>query len=303
MRRLRFFSAAALLAITTPAYADKIFAATPSGSAETLFPDKPEQVIGKLSSACIDRQWTVRSTTANELVCESPMTFGQSLLGQMALGNSYSTPPHRYFRFSVAEINGISRVQASGWLELQMAFGQIQRSDFAGAQFQNGIMDFMLAAGGKYPTGTSFPNNVMMGVQFEAVAGADGQELHVKVVEPGSAAGTAGVLVDDQIVSIAGKRFKNNDQFLGATAKAAETPRYEVQVMRGKQPLKLSLERKFRPSVTEVISPNPLPPAPALVSSSPPSVADELAKLVKLRDQGIITADEFSVQKKKVLER
>ena len=151
------------LAVSTPAFADKMFAVTPSGAAEMLFPESPTVVIGKLSSKCIDARWKVISSSSNEVVCEAPMNFGQSLLGTMLLGNSYSTPPRRFFRFNVAEVKGISRVQASGWMELQMAFGQMRRTDFSGADFQNSILAFMESAGGKLPVGTTFPNHVVMG--------------------------------------------------------------------------------------------------------------------------------------------
>src|SRR5688572_9758911 len=118
MPMLRFIVAMLLMVVATPALADEYFAVTPSGAAEMLFQGKPQKVIGELSSKCIDVRWTVISSNPNELVCEAPLNMGQSVLGQMLLGNSYSTPPRRFFRFNVADVNGISRVQASGWMEL-----------------------------------------------------------------------------------------------------------------------------------------------------------------------------------------
>ena len=230
------------------------------------------------------------------------MNFGQSLLGQLAMGNSYSTPPRRFFRFNVAEINGISRVQASGWMELQMAFGQTRRTDFSGPEFANSIDGFMLAAGGKYPPGTTFPNHVVMGVGVSQTAIADGMGLSITSVQPGSAAEKAGMQIGDIVTAIAKKHFKNDGQYLDACAKAAETPTYEVAITRAGQPMTLTLDRVFRPPYSEVVVAKVDPQAPiATVAIAPVDTADELAKLAALKDKGIITADEFAAQKKKLL--
>lgn len=300
----RALVAAVLAAVaTSPAIADKFLAVTPSGAAEMLFPDRPPVVVGSLSSKCIDAHWTVTSSTATELVCEAPMNFGQSLLGTLAMGNSYSTPPRRFFRFNVAEINGISRVQASGWMELQMAFGQMRRTDFSGPEFQNNVLGFMAAAGGKYPTGTTFPNHVVMGVALEDGPIAGG--LHVKSIDPGSSADKAGVRVGDVITSIAGKHFKNVNQILDADAKAAETSTYPIELTRDGHSMKLVLDRAFRPPFAETVAPRaePVSASPTSIAQQPnlTGTADELAKLASLRDKGIITADEFTAQKKKLL--
>jgi hypothetical protein len=46
------------------------------------------------------------------------------------------------------------------------------------------------------------------------------------------------------------------------------------------------------------------PPAPATdPKTSPPSIADELAKFAKLRDQGILSAEEFEEQKARLLDK
>ncbi len=294
---------AATLVVTaqaTPAIADKYFAVTPSGTAEMLFPDQPQTLIGQLSSKCIDDHWTVTFTTTNELVCEAPLNMGQSMLGQMLLGNSYSTPPRRYFRFSVTQMNGISRVQASGWMELQMAFGQTKRTDFTGPQFQNNIMTFMGAAGGKYPIGTTFPNHAALGVQVDAVQQGKYTAARIKEIEPGPAAEKAHLRIGDIVTKIAGRQFKSFDDYLDATAKAAETPTYPIELIRDGKLMTVNVERAFRPPFSEQVA--------ARVQTAPPpgtapqlSVPDELQKLVKLKEQGVLTEAEFEAQKKKLL--
>lgn len=296
------FVAAAIVAAVqaAPAIADKYFAVTPSGAAEMLFPDKPEAVIGKLSAKCIDAHWTITSTTSNELVCEDPLNMGQSILGQMLLGNSYSTPPHRYFRFNVAEVNGVSRVQASGWIELQMAFGQTKRSDFSGAQFQNNIMAFMESAGGKYPLGTTFPNNAVLGVQTEGVQLGKYAGFRITQVDSGSAAEKAGMKVGDVVNSIAGRQFKSLNDYLNATTKAAETPTYSVQFTRDGKSMTATVERAFRPPFSEKVVAKE-EPVQAVPATAQQSVADELQKLLTLKNEGVLTEEEFEAQKKKLL--
>jgi hypothetical protein len=64
--------------------------------------------------------------------------------------------------------------------------------------------------------------------------------------------------------------------------------------------MKITLQREYRPAWSEVVvavsGPLVAPAAaPAL------SIADELGKLAKLRDEGTLTAAEFDAQKKKLL--
>lgn len=101
---------ALFVAAPTAAWADKMFAVTPSGAAEMLFASGQQETVSALSSKCIDSRWTVISSSATELTCEAPMSMGQSVLGQVLMGNSYSTPPRRFFRFNVSENSGVSRV-------------------------------------------------------------------------------------------------------------------------------------------------------------------------------------------------
>lgn len=283
----------------SPAFADKYFAVTPSGATEMMFPDKPDVVVGQLSGRCIDLHWTVISSGSNQVTCEAPLKMGESILGQMLLGNSYSTPPHRYFRFNLAQINGVSRVQASGWMELQMAFGQIQRTDFSGPPFHNGMMNFMAAAGGKYPVGTTFPNHAALGVSVENVSEGKYGAFRITEIFNNSAAAKAGLKIGDVISEIAGKRFKTVDDYLDATAKAASNPTYNVKLTRDGKNMTMIVERAFRPLVAETVVPHPDHFSSQL--APPPSIADEIEKLAKLKDQGLITEDEFLMQKKKLL--
>lgn len=294
----------AALAYASPAAADEYFAVTPSGSAETFFQQEPKAVIGLLSSRCIDAKWSLISSSETELVCEAPLSTGQSILGQMLMGNSYSTPPRRFFRYNVASVNGVSRVQASGWMELQMAFGQTRRTDFDGPEFQNSAISFMMGAGGKLPRGTMFPNHVMMGLQGKNTPMGSHAGLYITSVDAGGPAESAGLVSGDIIIRIGSKRLKSPDDWLDATASVTKNATYPVEVVRDGKPKTVTLARAFRPAISEEVAPIAVaPPAvsPDPAATPPPSLADEMAKLAKLKADGVLSEAEFQAAKAKLL--
>ncbi len=305
MTLFRMAIVSAALAYAMPAAADEFFAVTPSGAAETLFPEEPKAVVGKLSSKCIDAKWTVISSSDTELVCEAPLNSGQSFLGQMLMGNRYSTPPRRFFRFNIASVQGISRVQASGWMELQMAFGQMKRTDFSGPEFHNSIIAFMGAAGGKLPKGTTFPNHVMVGVQGASTPLGKYVGLYITKVDPGSPADAAGLVPGDIISRVGDKLMKNTgEDWLDATAAVLKNPTYPVEVIHNGKKKLVTLTRALRPPISDDIVPlAPAIPANPGLATATPSIADEMVKLAKLKAEGVITDAEFQAAKAKLLSR
>ena len=306
MNYFRRSMVALLIAATaTPVFADEFFAVTPSGAAEMLFAEAPEETVGLLTSKCIDVKWTVISSSQTEVVCEAPMNFGQSLLGQLAMGNSYSTPPRRFFRFNLASVNSVSRVQASGWMELQMAFGQMKRTDFSGPEFQNSIINFLASAGGKLPIGTTFPNHVFLGMDGSVANRSKDGGFDVTTIVPDGPAAKGGIMVGDTISKIAGKRIKSEANYMDAAAKAAESESYDVEVLRSGKIVKLKIPRAFRAVYNEATIPKKRL-ANAAIQSAPidtMSIADEISKLAKLKADGIINEEEFQAQKSKLLSR
>ena len=63
-----------------------------SGRPEAYFSTPPEQTMGKLASACMDRQGSVTESTTNEVVCEMPVGAGQAILAQMLIGTRHQKP-------------------------------------------------------------------------------------------------------------------------------------------------------------------------------------------------------------------
>ena len=307
MRNLLLFFIFAFT-VTTPALADKFFAVTPNGAVEADFADKSETVVGKISSRCIDSGWTIVSSSQSSVTCEAPLSGTQSFVGQLLMGNAYSTPPKRYFQFNSSPGKGYTRVQASGWMELQMAFGQIKRTDFSGAEFANGMLAFMVGAGGQLPIGTTFPNHALMGVGFDVKQVGKLKGLQITSVADGSAASEAGLNVGDLVIKIAWKSVSNQNDMIDALSRATKTENYDVEFDRDGKAQKVSLRRAFRDPVTALnLATSDTSAEPANLAARPTpapvavSVADELAKLVKLRDQGVLTPLEFDAQKKKLL--
>lgn len=301
MRTLKSAALCCLLLAPLTGIAGDFFAVTPSGSTEMAFAGTAPEVAGKLASHCMDVRWKVISSAGNEVVCEAPLSTGQSIMGQLLLGNSYSTPPRRFFRFNIGQTAGASRVQASGWMETQMAFGQMQRVDFSGADFHNSVMGFMGGAGGSFPVGTTFPNHAVMGVDVQGIQQGRYGAMRITGVRPESAAARAGIQVEDVVTRVAGRRFKNDEEYLEAMAKATKSPTYPVELTRNGSILTLILDREFRRAFTEAVATPAAQPSTAAAANATSSVADELAKLLKLKEQGVLTQGEFDAQKAKLL--
>lgn len=60
-------------------------------------------------------------------------------------------------------------------------------------------------------------------------------------------------------------------------------------------------KREFRPTWTEAVVPKARAVAPPVQVVAAPSVADELRKLAKLKEDGFLTDAEFEAQKRKLL--
>lgn len=296
----RILVATLLVSASSAALADKFYAVTPSGAAESIYAASGSTVSATIARKCMDLHWTVTSSSSTEVVCEAPMNFGQSLLGTLLMGNSYSTPPRRFYKFSVSEIQGLTRVQATGWMELQMAFGQMRRTEFVGPQFQNDVDIFLLAAGGQYPIGTTFPNHARLGITGKFGTAGKQKVYEVTSVEPGAPAQAAGLIPGDKILKIAGKGIKEDVLLGDGIEKAAQASTYTVAILRDDKPLSLEFKTAFRSPIME--GPTPLPQAPSI--SAPANnveIADELAKLAKLRSDGILTEQEFQARKTRLL--
>ena len=183
-----------------------------------------------------------------------------------------------------------------------MAFGQMRRTDYSGPPFHNSAMNLLVSSGGQFPPHTIFPNHAYVGVQFEATEIPE-RGAKITNVELESAGEAAGLQVGDVVLRIAGKRAKDAGDIMDGLAKATKSATFPIEVYRQGDKLTLEVETRFRPE----IGPPNWPEHDAVASDAkgemagPRSIADELAKFAKLRDDGIITEEEFQDQKDRLL--
>ena len=298
--RLLAIASVLLVFVSTPSLADEPYAITPNGRAETLFDIPARETSDKLAGACMSNSWVVKDQTPSQVLCEAPTTFGQNLLANLTLGNRYSTPPRLYYRFSIVEMTTETRVQANGWMGLQSAFGQDREMDTNLKGFHNNAMDLMMAAGGRPPEGTEFPNHAFIGSSFEIVdEPKQGFKLR-EVLEQGPFA-LAGMRDGDVVTKVAGERWKNYADLYDGLHKATGNETYEVEFYRGDERNKTVVSLVYREPIGPIdYSVEPFHQAEAgqqIIVNNEISVADELKKFAELRDSGVITSDEFDAQK------
>ncbi|GAA5056717.1 hypothetical protein GCM10023208_21540 [Erythrobacter westpacificensis] len=304
MKREFYFAAAICLMVPAQAMADEPFAVTPSGSTEAYFPMEVVETSDHLANQCLDLGWTMISSTDTTVVCEVPMSFGSRLLSALA-GPSYATPPRQYFRFNMAGVQGYTRVQATAWQEQQTAFGQTQQTELASENFHNGVMGFFQNVGGIFPPNTQFPNHAAIDVEYEYVEEPREGMLIVTAYEGGVFA-RAGLQTGDIVHRIAGERIKDENDTSDGLHKAIRENSFEVQYYRGGDRHEVSVPTEFREPIgplpeREFVNGAAQPVQSTTIVQNQLSVAEELARFAELRDQGVLTEEEFQAQKARLL--
>lgn len=295
---------ATIACLATAAIADEPFAVTPNGRAEMMFDVTAIEAADLLAGSCMNNNWAIKEQSPQHVLCEAPATFGQSLLANLAMGNSYSTQPRLYYRFSIVQLSNETRVQANGWMGLQTAFGQNREMETNVKGFHNNAMDLMRSAGGRFPEGTVFPNHAYIGASLEYTEVPE-KGMTVTELLPDSPLGQAGVRVGDVLYRIAGERWKSYDDIYDGLYKAAKEPAYEVQFYRRGERQEIMINRMYRAEVQALEIENPPfgsdEPTQTVVVQQEVSAADELAKFADLLSAGVITQEEFDAQKTKLL--
>jgi hypothetical protein len=138
---MRYLVAAVLAAtFATPAIAQE-------GPVTVWFSDEPAAVSDKLALLCADRNATVIEQDDRHLVCQREVSGGKGILAQAMLGNSASTAPQLMIRFALLRDRKAVRVQASQWVELQMAGGQTRRTDLNNRKQRVELENVLIGAG------------------------------------------------------------------------------------------------------------------------------------------------------------
>ena len=289
--------------ISTPAFADEPFALTPSGATESYFDLSVIETSDLLANKCVDVGWTMMSSTDTTVICEAQVSTGTAILAALA-GPRYATPPRQYYRFNLAGYQGFTRAQVSSWQETQTAFGQTQRTDLGNDNFHNGVMAFFKSVGGIFPPNTQFPNHASMMVDYEFVETPE-KGMLVTNVDLDGPFGRAGIRKGDIVVRMGRERIKGENDVSDGLHKAIKGESFDVEFHRSGDKIKVAVPVEFRPAagpLPETIRAVDNPPAAlTTIVQNELSVAEELAKFAALREQGILTDEEFATQKAKLL--
>jgi len=170
--------------------------------------------------------------------------------------------------------------------------------------FHNNAMDMMLAAGGRYPPGTIFPNHAYVGSGFE-VTQTPKKGLRLVDLSAEGPFALAGLIEGDVVTRVAGERWKSYGDFYDGLHKAAGSEMFQVEFYRNGDKQEVTVARAYRAEESSpefAAEPFHTPAGPqTVIVESEMSIADELAKFAKLRDSGVISADEFEAQKARLL--
>lgn len=307
---MRKFAMLMVVGVSAPVWAgSEMRAVTPSGRTEMMFREATAQdASGKLASRCMGNGLTVVSSEPRDVTCELKMNMLKSALAQALIGNSYSTPPRTFIRFIIVQVGSDVRVQANEWMETQMAFGQIRRQELNSDDVHNDLMNFLETAGAAFIPGTSFPNHAYLGMEVGSSVtvsykGKQTSGLTLSNVTPDAALAKAGVQAGDTLVAIEDKTFKTFQDFVKRLKGIPINSSMKVAILRNGQPLTLTAVAGRRPSISAedmtkvALTPVALSPIVRPASVQAFSVADELSKLVALKDKGVLTEAEFQAQK------
>jgi hypothetical protein len=263
--KVRFIGAALAvsLLVAAPAHAEKQVT-TPSGRAEMVFPyTSLTDAVNAVQSKCMDKGWMVTQQTNNQVICEVPMGMWQSAFTQMMIGNSYSTTPKQFVRFSLAEVGGNTRVQVQGWAETQMAFGQVQQHQYTDDTSYDNYMGFLFESGAQLPVGSSFNGTAYLGMDFEPASWTNGKKQaygeRVKNIIERSPGYRMGLRDGDVIAKINGKTFKDQSGIRKLLDKQKVGNPINVTVIRDGVEQTFSATAEGRPPITALVHPRDIP--------------------------------------------
>lgn len=121
---------------------------TSSGYPEGIFRNTSiDRISSKIMDGCTSNGLIIYEATSNQVVCGKTMSGMDAVLGQLVVGNSYSTTPERKVRFSIFQQGNDVKVVAHEWMESQMAFGQIRRQPFDANHQKNSLQQFLFSLG------------------------------------------------------------------------------------------------------------------------------------------------------------
>jgi membrane-associated protease RseP (regulator of RpoE activity) len=184
-------------------------------------------------------------------------------------------------------------------------FGKATEEPIEASSFLDSMIVTMMDAGGKLPKGTSFTNHAFLDLAGESAKVEGTVGYLVNSVGAKGPAQSAGISSGDLITKIAGKRVTDFWSLTSALERASKKSSFEVEFVSRGQARMITVVTSFRSEVAEDPSLN-REAAPKVADVTPitaSSVADELLKLAKLKDQGLLSEREFENEKRKLLSK
>lgn len=256
--------ALATTCMAVPAMATEKEATTPSGRAEMVFAyTSAADTLTAIQSKCMDNGWMITSQVGTQVICEVPMGMWQSVFTQMLIGNSYSTEPKQFVRFSVAQVGEHTRVQTQVWAETQMAFGQVQHHQYTDDGTYNNMLTFMGQAGGQFPVGTTFTSRAYLGVDGADATALNGRRSTyayrlTSVYEPAPGY-RLGLRTGDLVTKVNNRTFRNAEAFGEQLNRQTVGRSLTVTVVRDGVEQTFSTTAEGRPPIAILVRPGDVP--------------------------------------------
>lgn len=122
---------------------------TASGRPEAIFfGSSVESVKGRIANGCIANGLAVFEMSDNHVTAGKQLSGGEAMMMQLAIGNSYSTPPVRKVQFLIFKNGNDVKVTAREWVETQMAYGQMRQVELDSNQQMQSLQQFLRGIGG-----------------------------------------------------------------------------------------------------------------------------------------------------------
>lgn len=111
---------------------------TASGKAEGFIRDGTvDEARSRFMNSCMNAGSNVEHAEMNQMECVWEVKGVRGILAQAFVGNAYSTPAMNHVRWTFFQVKGGVKVVGDSWVESQMAFGQVHRMPYTGANAQN----------------------------------------------------------------------------------------------------------------------------------------------------------------------
>lgn len=133
-----------LLALSGCATQDELRKETVSGYPEIILKNKSiDKVKENIMNKCSSKGALVQDVQSHSVLCGKVLDGNDEFWARLLVGNSYSTTPERKVRFMIFPSGKDVRVTAQEWIETQMPFGQLRKTEMTGNNQRNDMQEFL----------------------------------------------------------------------------------------------------------------------------------------------------------------